>query len=147
MIELTKVFDKIGRDYTAIFKRCKVAPYYLKRLEFWQDNPDIISFSDVLRVMIMHGLSVEETFTWKPDKGAKMAYIKWQDKMKSRWDRYRRQRIYEELTDTKQNWPLSFKLELMHEYFTTDISMRELSEKYGVPKEKIICWFKKNYQV
>lgn len=146
MITLMPLLYYSDIDHQQMAEDCNLTVSTVADVICWSSS-DWVPFDFIVRIMAYYNLSVRDTFFWYPDKGALMKHHKWEKKMAGRWDRYRRQRILEELTATKQNWSLSFKLEVINEYYTTDITMRELSEKYEVPREKIKGWIFKNYQV
>lgn len=146
MIDLINIPSILHKSIYDIADDCGIGATLVSRATLWDIYPTV-SFNTIVVLLAYYKLTVEQAFRWIPDKGAQMKYVKWKKKMAGRWDRYRRQRILEELTDTKQNWSLSFKLDVINEYYSTDITMRELSEKHGVPKEKIKGWIFKNYQV
>lgn len=146
MIDLLPAFDYVKKPIQEVAEDCGITCERAADILMWGKRPNL-PFDTVMLVVARYNIPVKDAFDWIPDKGAKMMYGKWKKKMAGRWDRYRRQRILEELTDTRQNWSLSFKLDVINEYYSTDITMRELSEKYDVPRAKIKGWIFKNHQV
>ena len=145
MISLGPVIDATGKSFCQMEEELHLPSGFAGKIYMWELTG--ISWRWVQYVIERYGLTVETALEWRPDKGAKRKWPLWEKRMRGRWDRYRRQRIYEELTDVRQNYSLSFKMDVLRDYCHTDMSLREVAEKHGVPKEKVRGWLFKFSQV
>lgn len=103
---------------------------------FYKDNHlDVVQY-----IAECYNFPLDELFLWDPAKGSQKIYIRWKKKMERRWDRYKRYWIEKSRTCKKQNYDLDFKLKVLKEYKESDLTLREIAQKYEISKDKIKVW-------
>lgn len=119
--------------------------FYMKNIA-WDKNPDnkLIVLQYIAECT---GCPFDQMIEWKPDKGAPRVYDRWEKKMARRWNRYKRYWMDTTRMCKKQNYDMDFKKQVLTEYYNSNLSLREIAEKYDIEKNKIRVWAWQTMQV